>query len=418
MPSPSAGDPVAPTSPAVPAATEMAVAVAAAASAPPPIPPMPETTTLKDLITPSAPPDAQGISHLGALSLNANQLAAFQKAQTRIAGDPPNPSPDQLKTLWSVEHGQIPEMEPVAAAPKGTTVEQLVTPPDGQKPDAKGYVHLGHLAVKSADLPQFAAAQRDLASKDPEAVNMLYKLENGGRDYTLNLNNVANNTFDPKNNTISWDPHKDGRDQFNKANVPPVILGAHEEGHALGTPMISRTLQGIPDEKYSNLEEKRVIEGIEARAMAAYKLPPRHSHIGVAYPVATIDSISPRLHVTQDGHEKTVGGGFQQTGKVVSADAAHVKLDVGHGKTMELRTNELTGFMGNTKNVVSTLQDASAHRDNVTFSVTNDAKVTYQNPEQLNRWFHDRPSTYQLIGTPAAIERPPEHQLQQSGAGR
>jgi hypothetical protein len=389
-------------------------------SAAPPVPPMPAGTSLHELITPKGPADANGMFHLGSLELDKNQLAVFQASQKALGGATGNA--EQLATLWSVEHGHLPESEPVAKAPAGTTVDSLVKPAGGMTPDANGDIHLGRLSLKPADLPQFEALQRNLAAKNPEAVDTLYKLENGDRDYKLNLNDVGNNTFDPsKGNVISWDPHKDLRDQFNKSELPPKVAGFHEEGHATGSPMVSATLHGIPDKMYSNLEEKRVIEGPEAREMAILGLPPRHSHIGAAYPVPTIDSTKPELTVTQNGKDHTVGAGYQQTGKIAGTDANHVSIDVGRGQQVQLKTNELAGFMGSPGNASAVLNDAKAHGDTATFAISKDGKVTYENPQQLQRFFeaqnqHVDPG-YKLLATPAAVESPQQARQPAQSAG-
>lgn len=82
--------------------------------------------------------------------------------------------------------------------------------------------------------------------------------------------------------TIYWNPAEGIRNYDNKGHdLSPANNLLHEAGH--GTDFISdpnRYLQemSLPAGSYQNLEDKRVMTGIEAEALRMLGLPPRTDH--------------------------------------------------------------------------------------------------------------------------------------------
>lgn len=96
------------------------------------------------------------------------------------------------------------------------------------------------------------------------AGGMLAKLEKSDKIYYVGEAN-GGSSFDPKTNTISWDPTQALLTNELHELSPTSILN-HEVDHALQhdqNPDQQKTDGKTPDSQYGNKEEKRVIEGSE-----------------------------------------------------------------------------------------------------------------------------------------------------------
>lgn len=88
------------------------------------------------------------------------------------------------------------------------------------------------------------------------------------RDETIFITDIRNKNvscFDPKDNTIYWDPTMGGLTDEGVLLSPATILN-HEADHALQevkNPVQKAKDKGTSDLNYGNLEEKRVVTGSE-----------------------------------------------------------------------------------------------------------------------------------------------------------
>jgi hypothetical protein len=98
------------------------------------------------------------------------------------------------------------------------------------------------------------------------AGGMLSKLEKSDKIYYVGAAN-GGSSYDPKTNTISWDPTQALLTNELHELSPTSILN-HEVDHALQhdqNPDQQKTDGKTPDSQYGNKEEKRVIEGSEQK---------------------------------------------------------------------------------------------------------------------------------------------------------
>jgi hypothetical protein len=150
---------------------------------------------------------------------------------------------------------------------------------------------LGRLRIPRAHFEEFAEAERYLA-RDPEAVAILYTLEHGRRALRLSIIRDGNDRFDGAD-TIAWDPHSALRTTQGGRQTPALGL-LHEEDHAferLTAPRLQKRLLASPDPAYDDLEEKRVIAGVETRAAKILGEGVRTDHRGTLFTVSKPTSL-------------------------------------------------------------------------------------------------------------------------------
>lgn len=351
-----------------------------------PLAPAPKEFTLDEALKATVAKD--GTYHCGKLEFpNQRDYNDFVAGQRALGG-----TPQQLATLNYVEtNGHAPHMGAMEAAPKGTKVEDLLDV-KGKTPDANGFYHMGTLLVHKDEIKQFDALQRDATARNPEALNALYHLEHApDKDVTFRVtkDNDRGDRYDPNTNTIYWNPHTMIRDAYNKEPVSAETAGLHEVGHWAGRD-VGQTLQRIPAGKWENMEEKRVIEGVEARDMALQHRAPRHSHYGWPLPTDKIDSITPSLTTTQNGVTREMHAPYTQSGHVMSVnnDGTTTIAIRGDGKhpdhQVTYKTEQLSLAMGG-QDPARVLSDAISHKDTVQFQLTADGKMLYSDPAQQQR---------------------------------
>jgi hypothetical protein len=179
----------------------------------------------------------------------------------------------------------VPDADPLPAPPKGTTLDQLLTPTGNTNDPA--YVHLGNLLVERNHLADFEAAQRYLG-RSPEAVSALYALEHAPQPVTLKSITDGNDRYNGAERAIYWDP-KSALLNANGTAATPALGLLHEQGHAIEHAL--HPDQYIADvstknQRYNTAEEQRVITGLETRVARDLGEGTRKDHGGIAYEVA------------------------------------------------------------------------------------------------------------------------------------
>jgi hypothetical protein len=151
----------------------------------------------------------------------------------------------------------------------------------------QGYVHHGSLDVPRNIETQYETAKLYL-SRDPVERELFAQLEHSsdGRHYTLQPNSRNEDYFDPRSNTIAWDPYSALRTTNGARQSPALGLG-HEVDHAVENRSQGRRLMNKFDHRYDNAEERRVILGSETHAARILSEGTRHDHGGSYYRVSS-----------------------------------------------------------------------------------------------------------------------------------
>ncbi len=255
----------------------------------------------------------------------------------------------------------VPGSEPIAAAPHGTTMAQLLTPNANQPND--GYMHLGTLRVERAIYDDFKAAQNDLGHGSHEAVDQLYALEHARTPIDVRSTKVGQDEFGAREGrpTISWAPHG-ALLNTNGSTQSPAMGLVHEEGHA--TRWLAAPQQYNADsQKYpvgsseratwTTPEERRNITGLEDRIGKALHEGLRADHHGQGYSSrgpTSIESegvhrVSERIaHLAREGTSVPPVGlgaaavvGFdhqKHTGSMVDIGHGEMAQSIGQGRYM------------------------------------------------------------------------------------
>jgi hypothetical protein len=199
----------------------------------------------------------------------------------------------------------------------------------------------------------------------------------------------------PPSNTLHVDDTTAVRDGYNGSVVPVVTAAMHEQGHMLGREGIS-TLQGIPAGAHENMEEKRVIEGVEARDMTLRHHPQRHSHYGSVINVHELDSLKPSMEILENGKYKNVEAPYKISGTFGESKDNWTTINVAaDGKTpaheIKVRTPELALAMGgDTSHAQPVIDDAHKHGETFKLELTAGGRMVYENPTQESR-LHTHP---------------------------
>lgn len=175
---------------------------------------------------------------------------------------------------------RVPGSGPVRIPP-GATLEAAL------RSERRGsYVCYGSVRVRCGIADAFLRAERYL-SRDKEAVAILYRLEHGARTVTVRAIHNGNDRFDANANVIAWDPHSAMR-TANGGRQSPALGLLHEEDHAYAresAPVRTDRQLATPDGAYDDVEEERVISGVERRAALRLHEGVRHDHRGTLYNV-------------------------------------------------------------------------------------------------------------------------------------
>ncbi len=147
------------------------------------------------------------------------------------------------------------------------------------------YIHHGSLDVPREGERQYETAKSYL-SQDPVERRLFQRLEHpaDGRHYVLQINSRNEDYFDPRNNTIGWDPYSALRTTTKGHQSPALGLG-HEVDHAVENRSREQRLMDQFDARYDNAEERRVILGSETHAARTLGESTRRDHAGSVYRV-------------------------------------------------------------------------------------------------------------------------------------
>ncbi|HEY1653857.1 MAG TPA: hypothetical protein VGF86_01950 [Candidatus Tumulicola sp.] len=105
-----------------------------------------------------------------------------------------------------------------------------------------------------------------------------------GRTYRLTINHRNDDHFDPRTDTIAWDPYSALRVGGGGRQSPALGLG-HEIDHAVEARASERRLAAQACPFYDDAEERRVIRGSERHAARTLGESARHDHAGRPYRV-------------------------------------------------------------------------------------------------------------------------------------
>ena len=149
------------------------------------------------------------------------------------------------------------------------------------------YVRHGSLDVPRSAESQYEAAKSYL-SRDPLERRLFQRLEHArdGRHYTLRTNSRNEDYFDPRSNTIGWDPYSALRTTSGGRQSPALGLG-HEVDHAVENRSKAQRLMNTSNARYDTAEERRVILGSETHAARTLGEGTRHDHGGAVYRVSS-----------------------------------------------------------------------------------------------------------------------------------
>jgi hypothetical protein len=123
-------------------------------------------------------------------------------------------------------------------------------------------------------------------ARDPDARHVLHDVAAMRRDIHVRRARHGNDRFDPQTNTVYWDPHSALRTTQGGRQSPALGL-IHELAHAAEQPRREAALEARSVAGYDNLEERRVIRGVERHAAGTLGEAVRCDHRGSLYRVAT-----------------------------------------------------------------------------------------------------------------------------------
>ena len=146
-------------------------------------------------------------------------------------------------------------------------------------------VHYGSLAV-----PRSAKGLVDRAfaylSRDAMERALIRRVENSLVPHRIVTNHHGDDSYQPDTHTIRWDPTSAMRTTGHGHQSPALGLG-HELDHAAIGERAFDLLVTIPDRRFDNLEERRVILGSERHAAHTLHESMRDDHRGRLYRVDT-----------------------------------------------------------------------------------------------------------------------------------
>lgn len=150
---------------------------------------------------------------------------------------------------------------------------------------APSFVRIGRLEVA----PRLAADVRTALaylSRDPVERGLIDRVERGAAHVRIVAAARGNDSYDPGTHTIRWDPHGALRTTAGGHQSPALGLG-HELDHAVHDGTRTQRLAALPDARYDNREERRVVTGSERHAARTLGESARTDHAGTSYRVAS-----------------------------------------------------------------------------------------------------------------------------------
>ena len=145
-------------------------------------------------------------------------------------------------------------------------------------------VHYGSLAI-----PVSAKALVDDAfaylSRDPVERAIIRRVEHARVPHRIAIDHRGDDSYRPDTHTIRWDPTSAMRTSRHGRQSPALGLG-HELDHAAIGDGAFDVLVSVPDRRFDNVEERRVILGSERHAARTLHESTRDDHRGRLYRVA------------------------------------------------------------------------------------------------------------------------------------
>jgi hypothetical protein len=146
-------------------------------------------------------------------------------------------------------------------------------------------VHYGSLAI-----PRRAKKLVDSAfaylSRDALERSLIRRVEHSRVPHRIVIDHCGDDSYRADTHTIHWDPTSAMRTTGFGRQSPALGLG-HELDHAAVNEAAFDLLAAIPDRRFDNLEERRVILGTERHAARTLHESTRDDHWGRLYRVAT-----------------------------------------------------------------------------------------------------------------------------------
>ena len=127
----------------------------------------------------------------------------------------------------------------------------------------------------------FAYLRRDAVERA-----LIRRVEHSRIPHRIVTNHRGDDSYQRDTHTIRWDPTSAMRTTHRGCQSPALGLG-HELDHAAVTDRTFDLLVAIPDRRFDNLEERRVILGSERHAARTLHEGTRADHWGRLYRVAT-----------------------------------------------------------------------------------------------------------------------------------
>ena len=146
-------------------------------------------------------------------------------------------------------------------------------------------VHFGSLAVPRS-AKQFVESAFAYLSRDAVERSLIRRVEHSRTPHRIVPNHRGNDSYTPDTHTIHWDPTSAMRTTGHGRQSPALGLG-HEIDHAVVSDLAFDLLVAVPDRRFDNLEERRVILGSERHAARTLHESTRDDHRGRLYRVAT-----------------------------------------------------------------------------------------------------------------------------------
>jgi hypothetical protein len=136
-------------------------------------------------------------------------------------------------------------------------------------------------AAKNAVDDAFAYLRRDAVERA-----LISRVERSLVPHRLVVNHRGDDSYAPGTHTIRWDPRSALLTTHGGRQSPALGLG-HELDHAAAGDADYDWLASIPDARFDNLEERRVILGSEKHAAHTLHEGVRYDHDGFDYRVAS-----------------------------------------------------------------------------------------------------------------------------------
>ena len=146
-------------------------------------------------------------------------------------------------------------------------------------------VHYGSLAVAHS-AKQLVDSAFAYLSRDTVERALIERVEHSPVPHRIVINHRGDDSYQADTRTIRWDPTSALRTTRGGHQSPALGLG-HELDHAAFGGAVFDMLAAIPDRRFDNLEERRVILGSERHAARTLHESVRTDHSGRIYRVAS-----------------------------------------------------------------------------------------------------------------------------------